>query len=408
MNAQDLMQFIDQRRQEGMFVNSQRSLGLHLVNPFRLDEAALEDYPDAATNGSFEDPEHRNSDYGKDTPFNVSKGLITGCHVCNKKTGLSRCGACKVVQYCGREHQASDRPIHKRFCNAIKKAQAKYDEEEADLRSNPGNGFDMPANVFDDCAGHFWGILGTRDYMRARYAVVEALLKINTKQAVQTALDHLLDMLRLCRSDNMGVRDSVPSLYLRLGRDQEAYDFCKWWTTCDPDGEYDWGDMSLPYLNLHGEDVFESVDWLPKDYPTLSYTVAVTLIKIRLLKDLRTLERIKREAGPHVPQEILDYIRSQAVSSIIAQNRTILERDDQSAQIRELEKQIKTLFDTVKKANRWFWPAMLKPERELTSRPNYYSSGNESEMVLRLQECYNAWIETPGAIGVIEELSKRK
>jgi hypothetical protein len=74
--------------------------------------------------------------------------------------------------------------------------------------------------------GHFWGIHETREYMRARFALVESLNKVNTQLAVQESLDTLLDMLQLCRSDNMGVRDLVPAMFLRLGMHHECYGEC--------------------------------------------------------------------------------------------------------------------------------------------------------------------------------------
>ena len=67
-----------------------------------------------------------------------------------------------------------------------------------------------------------------RDYMRASFALVQALLKIDTHAAAKTAHDHLMDMIRLCRSDNLGVRSLMAPLKLRLGKDQECYDFCLW------------------------------------------------------------------------------------------------------------------------------------------------------------------------------------
>lgn len=85
------------------------------------------------------------------------------------------------------------------------------------------------ARPFESSVGHFWGIPDTRDYMRARYAHVEALLEVQTRTAVARALEHTLDLFRLNRSDNLGVRNLVPSLSIRLGRDQECYDFLKWW-----------------------------------------------------------------------------------------------------------------------------------------------------------------------------------
>lgn len=61
-----------------------------------------------------------------------------------------------------------------------------------------------------------------------RYTLVETLLKVKTYAAVEARHRHCMDMLRLFRSDEMRVRDKVPALKLRLDRDQECYDFCKW------------------------------------------------------------------------------------------------------------------------------------------------------------------------------------
>ncbi|KAF2747428.1 hypothetical protein M011DRAFT_402188 [Sporormia fimetaria CBS 119925] len=338
----------------------------------------------------------------------MSKGLETGCAVCQQHENLSRCGACKVVSYCGKEHQVQARATHKWFCNEVKRAQATLDNEDAKLRNIQGDVL-TPDNPLENprAIGHFWGIWETRPYMRARYALIEAQLKFNTRNAVEAATEHVMDLFRLCRSDNMGVRDLAPSLLLRLGRDQEAYDFCKWWATCDPDGKYDWGDLSLPYLSVKDADVFEPVDPFVGEFRSLSHGIAVTLIKIRLLVDLQALERAREEAGPHVPQEILDSILQEAANSpIVKENRKILERD-QKLYIEELKKQVKQMYDGVNKLNKYFWAAILHPtEKDLTARPNYTSFGNRQEMQVQLRHWYNAWAETPGAVGVIEELSK--
>lgn len=124
----------------------------------------------------------------------------------------------------------------------------------------PGD-FMFKEKPFENSVGHFWGIMDTRDYMRARYAHVEALLKVKNRTAVRAALDHLLDMMRLNRSDNLGVRGLVPALYLRLGEDQACYDFLKWWYTRGCDGGYDFGNTDLPYLDIKDADIFESPDW---------------------------------------------------------------------------------------------------------------------------------------------------
>jgi hypothetical protein len=67
-----------------------------------------------------------------------------------------------------------------------------------------------PPNIFEEGVGHFWGIHETRPYMRARYGLVESLLKIKTSLAVQAALDHALD-------SEFPVFQSIVSFFMRVG-----------------------------------------------------------------------------------------------------------------------------------------------------------------------------------------------
>ncbi|OAA33984.1 Zinc finger, MYND-type [Metarhizium rileyi] len=55
----------------------------------------------------------------------------------------------------------------------------------------------------------------------------------------------------------MSLRGIIPSLYIRLGQDQSAYDFMKWYATTGQGPDYDWDDVYLPFLHLHGEDALE-------------------------------------------------------------------------------------------------------------------------------------------------------
>jgi len=41
---------------------------------------------------------------------------ILPCKVCGKTEGIKRCGRCKVVGYCGKEHQKVDWKVHKKIC----------------------------------------------------------------------------------------------------------------------------------------------------------------------------------------------------------------------------------------------------------------------------------------------------
>jgi tetratricopeptide (TPR) repeat protein len=58
----------------------------------------------------------------------------------------------------------------------------------------------------------FWSDLSTRPYMRARYALVEAL---DRRGEVELAIEHAREILRLCPRDNMGVRYLLLSMLIR-------------------------------------------------------------------------------------------------------------------------------------------------------------------------------------------------
>jgi tetratricopeptide (TPR) repeat protein len=61
---------------------------------------------------------------------------------------------------------------------------------------------------FEQYAGHFWGFLETRPYMRARAGLAIALIKLGEEDA---AIGHFRAMLELNPNDNQGIR------YLLLG-----------------------------------------------------------------------------------------------------------------------------------------------------------------------------------------------
>ncbi|KAK9774581.1 putative MYND-type zinc finger protein samB [Seiridium cardinale] len=327
----------------------------------------------------------------------ISWGLAPQrCAVCAKATGLLRCGSCKVVSYCGSTHQSTHRSEHKAVCETIKKSREALQREETALRARPADIF-HPADVFNTRVGHFWGILGTRDYMRARHTAADALLKADTMSAVECALDHFTGMLRLCRSDNLGVRDAIPALLLRLGREQECYDFLKWWATIDKDDSYDWSDVTQPYLDIHGANAFEGIDVL-SSHLSLSHLVSLTLLKLRLWLGLSPFEvedcdwefSGTSSSRFHRPTGMLVRTKVQSSDAV-----------DVSITVEALEHQYRTLCRMVHDANPHFWPALIDEEDESSSLPPYYSPGSEEEASIVLHQCKRAWEESEDAILMI-------
>jgi tetratricopeptide (TPR) repeat protein len=70
--------------------------------------------------------------------------------------------------------------------------------------------------MFERDAGHFWGILETRPYMRARQGLAEVLWYLGERRA---AIAHLQDMLRLNPGDNQGLRYTLANWLLAVGDD---------------------------------------------------------------------------------------------------------------------------------------------------------------------------------------------
>lgn len=111
----------------------------------------------------------------KPTLFKGIRGQLTQrCGHCRGAgCELSMCTGCRVVRYCCREHQVVDRPQHKHLCNNIKKQRVEVAKEEDEIRHATPD-FMTPANAFETHVGHFWGLMHTRNYMRARFFLADA------------------------------------------------------------------------------------------------------------------------------------------------------------------------------------------------------------------------------------------
>ena len=76
----------------------------------------------------------------------------------------------------------------------------------------------LGAATFRDDVGHFWGILETRPYMRAREGLAVSLWSVGRRDE---AIGHLKELLRLNPNDNQGVRYTLAGWLANLGRNDE-------------------------------------------------------------------------------------------------------------------------------------------------------------------------------------------
>jgi len=73
--------------------------------------------------------------------------------------------------------------------------------------------------AFEEDVGHFWGLLETRPYMRARAGLAGSLWRAGQREA---AVEHFLEMLRLNPNDNQGIRHTLMACLMLLRRDDDA------------------------------------------------------------------------------------------------------------------------------------------------------------------------------------------
>ncbi|EHY51981.1 hypothetical protein HRR83_003456 [Exophiala dermatitidis] len=323
------------------------------------------------------------------------------CQVPGPKAKLSLCTGCRVVRYCSREHQVQHRPEHKSVCNKIKRYRTKVAKEEDAVR-NATEDFMTPANAFETHVGHFWGILNTRDYMRARFELADTVRLAGTLDGVTEALEHMRDMLRLCRKDNVGVRHIIPPVMLQLDQDQECYDFIKWYETEGQRGDYDWGNMDLPFLNIKGADILEDVEYLRGKYADVHNVSAVMLLKLKLLVDIINIKLARKVISARLPPETWEGVELRVIRSPLS--RQWVGKSDQllTSVQQKLEIHVKLLARTLQTLNEHFVSTLLEADEWLSESPYTYSRGSFEEMLLLLQYSYAAWWQHEGVLELLQ------
>lgn len=262
-------------------------------------------------------------------------------------------------------------------------------------------------NLFEHGVGDFWDISQTRDYMRARHRMIDTMLEVfggpgGRIDVVKEALDHLLEMLKFSRSDDMGLRDTVPGLYIRLNEDQAAYDFMKWYATTD---KYYSNIDTTTYLDAKNADILEDPLDIRAGGPgpsvSLAHVAAVLLIKVRILLGLQTAQNATRAFKGTIPVEIIELIRSHLVSRIVASSRPdiILGSPEELANlIQRVKKQARLLYESINRYNPHFW-YLIQDEPYTEAEGPLVAVGHALK-----RDNLASWAETPGAFEIIRAL----
>ncbi|MCJ1332246.1 hypothetical protein MMC10_008938 [Thelotrema lepadinum] len=237
-------------------------------------------------------------------------------------------------------------------------------------------------------------------YMLARYKFVGALREIDTRLSVQTQKHHLMEMLRLSGFDNMDLRPLVPGTILRLGQEQECYDFMKRTQTALNGPDFMVDASKPPWASIQGCNSFEPLaSFCSGGEIELPFKVGLTLVKIRLLLDLLALRAAKAIAIPQsIPPEILTSIRAYVLRTKIVADKhkdKSLLSEDRADETASLKRDIETLWAQVREEHKQMWQMLLHPARHLDTPP----VDDQEQPQLSLLFTHKAYEETPYALG---------
>ena len=146
---------------------------------------------------------------------------------------------------------------------------------------------------------------------------------------------------------------------------------------------------------------------------TITFLLSLTLLKIKILLDLRDLQQARPAVGSNVPQEILDEILANIPrSSAIKANRRIMSSPDLSAEIARLDAQVDALYKKIHQTNFFWWRTLV--DRPLHAIENVVNRSHNSarpecgsplEAAIWITQRFQrfCWIETPGALEFLRE-----
>lgn len=285
--------------------------------------------------------------------------------------------------YCNSEHQAADWDNHWLY-EVIKLRVYNLKRAEQDLRVLEEQ--EQPSTDSEHDAYQL--------SLECRHRLIDGLGKIRTVRAVEASLKHALHFIHLEVYCFKGLQHRIPPLFLRLGRDQGCYDYIKW---------FHYRGYRVDYIKNANANALESVEYMCSSRH-VSHVSAMTLLKIKLLLDVRSLKN-STILGTRLPLEILQNVQRYIPQSMIISNdKKIMYLSNFDSLLEELISQVVLLYKTVSEANKYMWRALLEAEDHRDKEPEDYVSDHMRDILPMVQWSMDAWLETPGALELIRAL----
>ncbi|KAK6508363.1 hypothetical protein TWF506_010457 [Arthrobotrys conoides] len=332
------------------------------------------------------------------------------CIVCGRATE-GCCKKCRSVFYCNERHRQYHAEEHNEACLEVQSAKQNLKEAEEEFNQNqnfPGYG-DLKGMIASIRKGNAPSLQKKcfcswtcTPVMVARSNLIGAYLQINNKLSVTNACNVAITTQYLGRCDPMKIRSITANLMVRIGGQQNAYDFIKYWLVNSD--QYDCtAKKPKPFIDIRKADAFEPCKDLFGAFenadidPPASLLVPLALVKLKLLKAVERLRNLQI-LRCKLPFDIIYLMKPSFRSNDIMKNRRDIRLIDTVAGyeklIKSLEDDLHLLFEVVGRAFEGkyvVWRCFF--ESDYVRRTKRYSQGVRSIY----KYSADAWMETKGA-----------
>lgn len=315
------------------------------------------------------------------------------CAVCKTRQKITVCSGCRVAHYCGAAHQNFGWAKHKPLCKAVRGSVERVSQFQADVERVIQTSEGGYQAYFKSCPPVADGFLQCKSILAMNY------IKMGTLAGVLEGLRHCLEVDKLCMSEivrdvKMKTSDFIPGLLLRLGWDQECYEYLK---------EKSNGRLEAIYRC----DVQTGIPVRPANPENLSLAHASMLcvLKLRIIQDLRNLHQADIALGNKLPAEIFSEIRSYLISDATRTQPDFMELIEKRLPLPDFTKifswDVRNLSCYIDALEPDYWGALQYPAEYMKMQQMY---DYELPIAAALGQTFDTWAETHGSFVLFHEV----
>ncbi|KAK9443742.1 hypothetical protein VB005_03022 [Metarhizium brunneum] len=303
------------------------------------------------------------------------------------KRNVERCQLCQTVAVCKMCDTEQDEQGHQDFCGQIQQQREKYQTLKEEQLQPMQTSNDVCEKLADETFRLVDKMLEATFKKQLLLATVDDMVNLLTYQGIEKFWGH--DYIKLL----------IPALCICQNEDQKAYAFALWFLR-PHDGPFEFAkskDHSMfEDVNLFVENTISRQAWI--------FRAPLTLIKFRLLKDLRYLQqrpqRLQDLRGHQRP-----YVLRPGGPQRTSGMKRFLRENDLADRIAKLEGEIEILAkfpDDMGPAWEDFWELMFyRPEHAWVPQDRPESIPDAMRQVIKAN--YHSWFVAPEAF---QEMSK--